>query len=443
MSSLVRAPSPALAPARSLRDVTRNCDEDVPLQSGDPRWQDFAPARGDQATLALEKQLRWRQEDKFVHAAVVSHRGAGKSTEILRLTDRLGAIYAPIYFEATVEMDPFEIEAEDLLLNLVFVVAAEMEARGTPLPADLLKRVAGWFDDVVKTTKWAQGFNAEAAAGAEGKLAIPFVGSLFGSVKSLFKHESEYRTEIKQVLRRYPGTLLRSVNEVFDAANARLGKDCQLLVAIDNLDRYSPQVIDRLLVAGGERIKQLRANLILTPPISLMLQPQSGQLKTIYTCYPLHAVRLRSQDQAYDLFDGPGRDLMEQALARRIELDVAIPEKAARDRLIAASGGAIRELLHLVFQAALLASGEVILEADVERAMAMRKQELRDMINANGWLPALLAIAESKQITDDEKSLRVLFHYLAFKYNGDGWYDVHPLVAEIPEFQRGRRGADR
>ncbi|WP_437563578.1 hypothetical protein [Sorangium sp. So ce542] len=29
----------------------------------------------------------------------------------------------------------------------------------------------------------------------------------------------------------------------------------------------------------------------------------------------------------------------------------------------------------------------------------------------------------------------VLFHRLAFKYNGEGWYDVHPLVAEIPEFQ--------
>jgi hypothetical protein len=164
------------------------------------------------------------------------------------------------------------------------------------------------------------GFNAEAAAGAEGKIAIPFVGSLFGSVKSLFKHESEYRTEIKQVLRRYPGTLLRSVNELFDAAN---------------------------------------------------------------------------------------------------------------------------ELLHLVFQSALLASGDVILEADVERAMAMRKQELRDMINANGWLQALLTIHQTKQITDDEKSLRVLFHYLAFKYNGDGWYDVHPLIAEIPEFERGRRGTDR
>ena len=103
--------------------------------------------------------------------------------------------------------------------------------------------------------------------------------------------------------------------------------------------------------------------------------------------------------------------------------------------LIAASGGAIRELLDLVSQAAYLAAGEVITVADVERATARRKQRLRDLINANGWMDALRRLAREKQIFPDEKCLAVLFHRLAFKYNGDGWYDVHPLVAELPEFR--------
>lgn len=444
MSNLVRL-SPAalaLAPAQNLRDVTRNCDEDVPLPSDDPRWQDFSPARGDQATAALARELEWRREDGFVHAAFVSHRGAGKSTEILRLAQKLDHAYHLVYLEATREMDPFEIEAEDLLLNLALSVEAAMRERGTPLPDDLLGRVRKWFDEVVSTTKWAQNFNAEAAAGIEAKVSAPFVGSLFGSLKALFKQESEYRTEVKQVLRKYPGTLLQSVNDLFDAANQILGERA-LFVVIDNLDRYTPEVIDRLLVAGADRMRQLRANLILTPPLGLLLQPQSAQLDALYSCHFLHAVRLRASDMAYDLFDGPGRDLMEQALSRRIDLDAVIPEKAARDRLIAASGGAIRELLHLVSQSAFGAAGDVIREADVERAVARRKQRLRDLINANGWLPALLRIAETKQIFPDEKCMEVLFHYLAFKYNGDGWYDVHPLVTELPEFERGRRGLDR
>jgi hypothetical protein len=443
MADIVRKSPPSpLAPARTRREVVRFCDPDEPLASGDQRWEDFSAARGNRGTEALEEALALRAPNRFVHAAFVSHRGAGKSTEILRLTERLRDAYAPVYLEATVEMDPFGIEAEDLLFNMALAVEAAMRARGSPLPDDLLMRVRKWFEEVVKTTKWVQGFNAEAAAGVEGKLSSPFVGGIFGSLKALFKQESEYRTEIKQVLRKYPGTLIRSVNELLDAANAILG-DRALLVIVDNLDRYDPEVVDKLLGAGADRIRQLRCNFILTPPIGLLLQPKSAQLDRIYSCHFLYAVRLRNPDQAYDLFDGPGRDLMERALARRVDLDALMPDKAARDRLIGASGGSMRELLDLVYQAVLLTRVELITEADVERAVAQRKQRLRDLINANGWLDTLVRIATDHQIHTDQRCMEVLFHYLAFKYNGDGWYDIHPLVAELPEFNVARRGQDR
>ncbi|WP_437563577.1 hypothetical protein [Sorangium sp. So ce542] len=156
MSNLVRRPASLLAPAKTLRDLVRNCDPDVPLPNDDPRWQDFSLARGDESMAALEKELSWRREGQFVHATFVSHREAGKSTEILRLTGRLSNEYEPVYIEATVEMDPFRIEAEDLLLNIALSVEQRMREQGTPLPAELLKRVTGWFDEVVRTTKWAQ-----------------------------------------------------------------------------------------------------------------------------------------------------------------------------------------------------------------------------------------------------------------------------------------------
>jgi hypothetical protein len=57
MSNLARPAPSALAPAQTLRDVLRSCDPDAPLASGDPRWEDFAPARGDQAIEALGREL--------------------------------------------------------------------------------------------------------------------------------------------------------------------------------------------------------------------------------------------------------------------------------------------------------------------------------------------------------------------------------------------------
>jgi len=64
-----------------------------------------------------------------------------------------------------------------------------------------------------------------------------------------------------------------------------------------------------------------------------------------------------------------------------------------------------------------------------------RRQKLRDRIDVNGWLDTLVAIARSKRLTDDAKCLDVLFQRLAFHYNGEVWYDVHPLVTEIPDFE--------
>ena len=141
MIVLSRSTAFDVPPATSLRDVTRNCDEDAPLRSGDSRWQDLSPARGDHAAEMLKRELEWRRADSFVHAALVSHRGAGKSTEILRMTDQLRDSYECVYLEATVEMDPLQIEAEDSLVNLAMAVEAHMRRIDKALPSELLQRV--------------------------------------------------------------------------------------------------------------------------------------------------------------------------------------------------------------------------------------------------------------------------------------------------------------
>jgi len=437
MSTLVSATPRTLAPARTLSDVVHNCDQDDPLPNGDPRWQDLSEGRGDAAAETLVQDLQARQSGQIIHAAFVSHRGAGKSTELRRIAGLVGEAYHPLYIEATVEMDPIRIESEDLLLNIALAVEKEMRRIGKSLPAELLRRVEQWFADAIRSTKWAQGYDANVAAGIEGKFEIPFLGSMFAQAKALMRYESEYRTEVKQVLKKFPGTLIQNVNDFLEAAQQALGGRA-LLLMIDNLDRYDPTVIDELLVIGADRIRSLRCNLILTPPISLLLQPRSAQLDASYACYDMFTVRLRTRDQRYDAFDGPGRDLLEQVLAKRIDLGVVMPDKEVRDRLIAASGGGIRELLDLVSWTARFArlGGAIITEPDVEKAIARRKQRLRDQINVNGWWDALGHIAETKEVGDDDKSLAVLFHRLAFKYNGEGWYDVHPLVDELMRERR-------
>lgn len=440
MSHLVK-PSPSVPPiARTLADVVRYCRADVVLEAGDPRWEDFSAARGDAAIPSLERLFKNRPIDGFVHAALISHRGAGKSTEIRRLMQRLEDGYHSLYLEATTEMDPYRIEVEDLLLNLAIAVMTDREQANAPLPKELLERVESFFTQVIRTTKWGHSYSGEGGAGTDAGVSIPLVGKLFASLKALFKTESEYRTEVKQELKKFPGALLNGVNELLDAASRTLGER-SLLVVIDNLDRYDPEIIDRVLVQGVDRIRDLRCHLLLTPPVNLALKPESIQLDHVYQCQFLDTIRLRRPDQRFDEFDGPGRDAMEDALEKRINLGCILPDGAVRDRLIAASGGAIRELLDLVTQSALLANGATIAIEDVEKTLKKRKTRLRDLINVNDWLDALVTIGRTHQLSADPKCRDVLYQRMAFRYNGDGWYDVHPLVAELEEYRNALAAA--
>lgn len=429
------APASPIETAHTVRQISRACEVDRPLPADDPRWLDLSPARGDHAARKLLRRFEDKPAGEPLHMLFASHRGAGKSTELNRLQQRLASRYRCLYLAANVQMDANKIEVEDLFLVLANGIEHYMRSIGKPLPEALLKSISDWFNQVISTTSLGKSFSVEAAGGLKAEAGLPFFAKITASLSSLFKVESNHRDEVKSELKKFPGTLLQSVNLLLDAAAELLGPDQELLILIDNLDRYAPEVVDALLVRNGDRIRQLRCNLILTPPIGLLYRPHSEQIDTYFPCEVMNTVRLRRPDQPYDAFDGPGRDLLLEALGLRIDLNTLLPDQRARDRLVLASGGAIRELLSLVVEAALNTEGASLSLGDIEYAVRRRKQRLRDLINANGWWDTLAAVARDHQIVHDEACLSVLYHRLVLKYNGDGWYDVLPLLAELPEFK--------
>lgn len=424
--------------AKTLEEATPALEFEFPLESGDPRWTDLSAARGgDDPTARLYNLFRRQPPGRPLHVVFASHRGAGKSTELKRLTANLQDRYFAIYFEANVEMDANSFAMEDLLLVIARVVEEEMRRRGTPLDPNVLRKVEAWFGEVVFSDEEGKHYLAgvEASASAEG--GVPFFAKLMASVTSSLRVESEHRKSVKTILRQYPGALMQYVNNVLNAASdilRREGRD--LLILIDNMDRYEPRLIDALLVQSADRFRALACNLIVTPPISLVLRPESQGLEAIFRCETMPTVKMRDKHHSYFEPSGPGRDTLLEALAKRIDVDALIPDPAARTRLALASGGAIREFLELAQDATLDAMGDTITLADVNRTLDRRRQRLRDRIDANGWWDVLAEIARTKRLSTDEEYLEVLFQRLAFQYNGEIWYDVHPLVSELPDFQR-------
>lgn len=199
----VQTPRAFPGPAKTMADATRACDVAQPLESNDPRWQNFADARGDDAVAVLRRTFQRKAPGTSQQVLFVSHRGAGKSTELKRFCGDLDQQYQALYLEANMELDPFTIEGEDLLLMLAQAVEEKMRQIGLPLPSELCERVERWFRSVIKETSLGTSFEGEVSAGIELDAKVPLLGRLFGSVKALLKVDSEHRTKIKDELRKH------------------------------------------------------------------------------------------------------------------------------------------------------------------------------------------------------------------------------------------------
>ncbi|MBK6533237.1 MAG: hypothetical protein IPF99_27725 [Deltaproteobacteria bacterium] len=420
--------------ATTLDDAYRTCNHDKPLASDDQRYEDLSLARGDDTRRSIKSRITRAEPGEFAHIAFVSHRGAGKTTEILRICDDLKNDYFKYYFEANLELDERHITAEDLLLALAMGLEEHFAQSDLALPEALVADVQKWFSEIVTSTTWGKQLSADLGFATSVGFEVPIFAKLKTELKALLRTEGTYKTQVQEAFRRYPSTLRQHVNNLLDAANQRLGEK-QLLVVIDNLDRYDPKVVDDLLFKGSRSLQQLRCHLIVTPPIALHFKPVSERIDQAFEPEQMFAVRLRAQEQPYTAFDpnARGRKLLLEALDKRMDVGKLIPDRAAQDRLVSASGGAIRDLLRLVRESIILAHGAVIDLPTIERAAIRLRSTFRDLINANGWELTLAKIMRDHRVSSEPACMDVLYQQLAFKYNGTIWYDVHPLVAELPE----------
>ena len=214
-----------MAVARTLELATSALDFEIPLESNDLRFVDFAAVRGGGSVERLKKLLQRQRPDQWLHAVFASHRGAGKSTELKRLADELSDRYVSIYFEASVEMDAVSFEMEDLLLVIARVVEEQMRQRGMPLPKAELDKVERFFAEVIFDDVYGKSYLAAIKTEAKAEGGIPFFAKLFAAITSSMKRTSDHKETIKRQVKRFLGALMTHVNNLLSIANDKLRED--------------------------------------------------------------------------------------------------------------------------------------------------------------------------------------------------------------------------
>ncbi len=440
-------------PAQTLAEVARQATLE-PLPLGDPRYVDLS---GGQETRDLKLLRQYVEEQsaedrRYALAAFSGHRGGGKTTQLLRLEHDLAPRFTSIhvYADETLLQDP-DLDYPDLMLWLVDELVREFDRQGHPLDEKLLDDVVEWF--AARTEEDVKTFRAEAAAEAQveasGKAGLYFVSlKMLARIKSMVQGSAERRRTIRRELQRYSADLLSRVNQLLDAAARvleRSGRPPDLLIVLDNLDRLDAEPAERLFIEKGDLLGRLNAHVICTAPVAMVLSAAANTGQVLAQRFTLPMVKVQQKGgQAYKR----GIDALVNLIAARADLEKVFMDRKGPEYLARMSGGSVRDLMRLLSQAQSLARVDDKDRIDQASAREGVKRVRLDLERTLWPYRALAKIHQAKSLPEPEAAdqqqlqrARAFYADLLIKgvvreYDGgECWYDVHPIMREIPAFK--------
>lgn len=438
-------------PVSRLDDVLIACDPKQPLDPGDPRYADFSGLRQGAGLASIRRRLLLSPGSGSFHlGCVCGHRGCGKSTELLALkewADQQG--FLALHVETDTHLGLIPLEFSDLFLLAATVVEDGLKRLDCSLPERKVRRVVEWFSEVTQTQRGEVKSELAAEAGAQLGGSAPFgLGKLFARFTAGVKAGTEYITEARRQIRNYPHQLIDMTNDLLSEANRLLagnGRPRGVLILFDNLDRYEPGQIHRVLFSGSTLVRSMACHALFTIPIDLEYQPPSGAIQDHYgfsTVLPMLALRRKregwGESVAESAFDDDAVGEVRVALGRRIDINVLFEDPNDVDLLVKMSGGCVRDLMHLVTEAFAHTEDDArVTRGAVQTAIGRMRATYARRLTSEDY-QRLAEIARRVPVARDERTGRLLFHRFALEYLDDAdqpWVDVHPLVVETEEFR--------
>ena len=412
-----------------------------PLPAGDPAYVDCTDVRGDGDILeAVGREILY--SDRKTCQLYAGHRGAGKSTELLRLQQYLDEKgFFVVYFAADEEdIDPEDVQYTDILLACTRNILAAFKdiANSQPVLNWLKER---WEDikDLLQTKTLIEELSIEAQI------------SQFAKITTKMRSEPGERRKIRDLINPHTTTLTKALNEFIQDAKKNLPNE--LVLIADNLDRIVPVTKadnrsnhDEIFIDRNEQLKDLDCHLVYTIPISLLYSDRASSLTDIYgtpQVLPMIMVQT-SENEPYQKGINKVIELLQKRL-NTVDANKSIVDffesRSSLEMLCLMSGGHARNLLLLMKEALKYTNSLPITNKALQRSVSELRNTYKNTIYANEW-EALAKVHHDKEITNDKLYRGLLFNRCILEYryqeqNGESnvWYDIHPLIKGIKEFQ--------
>jgi AAA ATPase domain len=416
-----------------------------PLPANDPAWVDCSSVRGEEdIVLGLGQEIQ--RSPEVTCQLYAGHRGAGKSTELLRLQEDLqNQQYRVVYFA----VDDGDLETEDTQYSDILLACARQLITKLRSNTGQDSKLKAWAERIYRDVQ-----NLMALELSLDELELETPETILGKLSATIKTSTSFQNDIRNKVEKEAEKLIPLLNEfIAEALGDR--KPDSLLLIVDNLDRIAEKYqgeqsnYEQIFVTHSDGLRGLNCHVIYTVPISLAYSKHLTAMEERYKPVEvLPMVMVNSKDG--ETICEPGMDKLKQLLLRRFQmvdaglsLEVAFQTIEGVDRLCAMSGGHVRNLMNLM-KAALQYTKELpITDRSVKRAISELRETYSKVIDGDEW-PCLVEVDREKVIAKNNNQFRSLLFrrcILEYRYlNDDGevvvWHDVHPSIRGLEGFKR-------
>jgi hypothetical protein len=426
--------------------------KDRPLQPGSDYYEPIHQSLDeDDPVWLVRRQIEFGDRESL--QLFSGFRGAGKSTELLRLKQDLEKEgYFVLYADALDYVNPAEpVDVSEMLMVLAGSFSDALEKDAVAVPGDpFWKRARDYLSGLDVHFTEAH-LKLEVNSPAREVLGGIKAGI---DLKAQIKDGSNFRTSLQRFLSTRIGEMKGQVDRFFEQAVTEIrrthGKDKQIVFIFDQLEqlRGSYQTwqavirgVQELFSIHIDRLKLPYVHAVYAvPPWLKFLLPTEAPLTILPT------VHLWNNDPQRTRYE-PGwtkfrslvrRRLGEQGIVRLFGPD-GLADDGPVDRLIGVCGGHVRDLLRLL-QSVVIRARAMPVDSHVIDAVinAARRDLLPIALEDARWLHAIGRSQDTGMPDTGEHAVERLSNFLdthrvIYFVNGSAWYDIHPLLRDEVE----------
>ncbi|MEM6253420.1 MAG: ATP-binding protein [Cyanobacteria bacterium P01_D01_bin.156] len=430
-----------------LRNIYNSFDPFEPLPAGDPVYVNCSAVRGEENILVdVGRQITYA--DRITHQLYTGHRGAGKSTELLRLQAGLEKQgYRVVYFPAEQsDIDPEDAQYTDILLACTRNLLKELKGDSTA--------IKDWLQS--RKTELVDALQSEVELGDTINVSVPF-----SKVTTTLKVSPTARAQIRKIVEPHTPSLIDALNAFITEAMQQTHQQTteKLVLIVDSLDRIppikrenEPSNHEQIFVDRSEQLKMLECHVIYTVPISLVYSSRGADLRDIYDAEipVLPMVMVREQDGTVC---ESGLEAMRELVRQRVFYNNGLADSAqlvgdvfesqeTLDQMCLMSGGHMRNLMQMAQEAIKQSDTLPITKRAARLAVTKARNVYRNTVNDDQWT-LLAQVNKTKEILNEQAHRNLLFNrcILEYRYLDEEndeiicWRDVHPLLRGVKEFR--------